>query len=549
MDGECKVGKKLQSLKARFDSANKTFIITWAVCIVFFALFIICPLINVIITPTPKDFIAVFTNQRWQKAILNTALECVCSSFLSVLIGYIYAYAVVTENIPFARFFKFIPIIHLVTPPFVGGLSFILLFGRQGFITRTLLHLDISLYGFAGLLLAQVLTFFPIAYLICEQTVRGISPSLEQAALSMGASRLHIFFTITLPLSSPGIIGALLFIAVSVLGDFGNPLIVAGRFRVLAVEIYTQLNGWLNRGTASVLGMILLLPSIILFIAQNKIQKKNISKTATIGGKTFASSSIEAQKSSLLVRIFLTLFCSLVVLAIISQFIALIAGAFQKLWGIQTDFTLSHIKEAFSHTEGLRNSLCFAFIGALCSTLLSLGAAYMAHRTECPCRIFLDTVPQLPAAIPGSLIGLALSMAASLINFDAVAFMIVIAMIVGFLPFSYRSISAGMYQIKTSIDDGASSLGANRIQVLFQILSPLIRGSLNASFIYSFVRGVGTISAVIFLISFNTPLASVEILNLAEEGNWGEAAALALILTLVTFAVLGVGSLWNKKKK
>ena len=123
-----------------------------------------------------------------------------------------------------------------------------------------------SLYGFWGLLIAQVLCFFPIAYLMCSQVLQRINPSLEQAARLMGASKARIAFTVTIPLCANGILSAALFIAVSVLSDFGNPMIVAGRFRVLAVEVYTQLTGWVNAGTSAVLGLILVIPSVLLFI-------------------------------------------------------------------------------------------------------------------------------------------------------------------------------------------------------------------------------------------------------------------------------------------
>ena len=109
----------------------------------------------------------------------NTLLECLSSTTLSVLVGYLFAYAVVKADIPFKKIFGFIPILHLMTPPFVCGLSFILLFGRQGFFTHTILGLDISLYGFRGLLIAQVLCFFPISYLICAQVLKRVPPSLE----------------------------------------------------------------------------------------------------------------------------------------------------------------------------------------------------------------------------------------------------------------------------------------------------------------------------------------------------------------------------------
>ena len=167
----------------------------------------------------------------------------------------------------------------------------------------------------------------------------------------------------------------------------------------------------------------------------------------------------------------------------------------------------------------------------------------MTHRTALPLRRSLDVVAQLPSAIPGSLFGLAIALAANRLHFRVSQVLIVIAMTVGFLPFSYRIMSSAYAQFRTTLDDGARSLGADRLRVFGTVLLPLAAGGLFSSFVYTFVRGVGTLSAVIFLVSFKTPLASVRILNLAEQGDWGKSAALALLLTVVTFMTLGVGRL------
>ena len=508
---------------------------------------IIFPLFCVFLTPKISDFIQVASSSVWKKAALNTLIECVCSTAASVLIGYVYAYAVINGGIPFRRFFGFIPLLHLVTPPFVGGLAFILLLGRQGFITHTVLGLDISLYGFWGLLIAQTLCFFPMAYMICAQTLQNINPVLEQAAKSLGAGRFKAFFSVILPLSAPGILSAVLFIAVSVMSDFGNPMIVAGRYKVLAVEIYTQLTGWVNSGTSAVLGILLVIPSLVLFVLQNKLTKNAMLKIATIGGNSHTASN---NRPNLAVRLLLTLFCLFISLCVFAQFAAIIAGSFQKLWGVNTSFTLSHIKNLARCSLELCNSLRFAFEAAVITTIFAAIAAFIVYRTEYPLKKYIDSVIQLPAAVPGTLFGLAFSLAAAKLNFHNSKVLIVIAIVVGFVPFAYRTLASAYMQIRSTLDDGARSLGASRMRLLFSVVLPNAKTGLFNSFIYSFVRGVGTMSAVIFLVSFNTPLASVKILNLAEQGFWGDAAALALLLTLITFAVIAAGSIiinWRKK--
>ena len=538
MGGRSKIaGKGISSLTVVFA----VICLALTCCIIF-------PLFCVFLTPKISDFIQVASSSVWKQAALNTLIECVCSTAASVLIGYIYAYAVINGGIPFKRFFSFIPLLHLVTPPFVGGLAFILLLGRQGFITNTVLGLDVSLYGFWGLLIAQTLCFFPMAYMICAQTLQNINPALKQAAKSLGAGQLKTFFAVILPLSVPGILSAVLFIAVSVMSDFGNPMIVAGRYKVLAVEIYTQLTGWVNSGTSAVLGILLVVPSLVLFVLQNKLTKNAMLKIATIGGNSHTASD---ERPNAAVRLLLTLFCLFISLCVFAQFAAIIAGSFQKLWGINVSFTLDHIKNLARCRLELLNSMRFAFEAAVISTFIAAIAAFIVYRTEYPLKKYIDSVIQLPAAVPGTLFGLAFSLAAAKLNFHNSKVLIVIAIVVGFVPFSYRTLASAYMQIKPTLDDGARSLGASRLRLLFSVIMPISKTGLFNSFIYDFVRGVGTMSAVIFLVSFNTPLASVKILNLAEQGFWGDAAALALLLTLITFAVIGSGSViinWRKRK-
>lgn len=534
---------KLMNNQLQQNKALK--ILNFVVCCVLI-LFIALPLFFVLFSCTKDDFIKVFSSVALKSTIKNTLIECICSSFFSVVIGFLYAYAVLKAKFPCKKFFRFVPLLHLITPPFVGGLSFVLLLGRQGLITNKILGLDVSIYGFWGLLIAQVLCFFPMAYLICLQSIQNINPNLEKSAKSMGAGRFKIFCSITLRLSFTGILCSFLFIAVSVLSDFANPLIVGGRFRVLSVEIYTQLTSWLNVGVSAVLGIILIIPSIILFFLQNRFFKLNQAKFSTIGERTSFSSTDDSSCVSKVANIFLFGFVLIISLIILMQFVSIIVGAFQKLWGINTAFTFEHIINSFKYSKELFNSLFFALIAAFCSTVLAIFCAFVVNRSTLFTNKIIDTLSQLPSAIPGTLIGFSLSVLSNILDFRFSALMIIITMTISFLPFAYKSVIQTYSQISQNLDKAAFSLGASPLKMLKTVLLPLSKGGIYSGFIYSFIRGCGTLSAVIFLVSFNTPLASVKILNLAEEGFWGRSCALALLLTCGTFAVIMITKLVQK---
>jgi iron(III) transport system permease protein len=173
--------------------------------------------------------------------------------------------------------------------------------------------------------------------------------------------------------------------------------------------------------------------------------------------------------------------------------------------------------------------------------------AFFISRTALPLRALTDTIVTIPAAVPGSLFGLAFVLAFNGkiplfpgLRLTGSGVIIIIAMLVCELPAAYKIISSAMSRLRVTLDDSAQSLGASKLVFLRTIAAPLCSGGIVSAFVYCFIRASGTVSAVIFLISFNTKLTSVSILNLASQGNWGASAALALILTLILFVSMAI---------
>lgn len=524
------------------DSKNKYLKIIWLATFLFCIFFVLYPLLKIFPAVSTENWSFVLTSPRWQKAILNTLMLTVCSTTLSVLVGFLYAYAVTRAEIPFKKFFSVLPMVRLITPPFVGGLAFILLFGRQGVVTQQIFRADISLYGFFGLLLAQTFCFFPVAFLILKGTLENINTEQEQAAFSMGASRFYVFRTVTLPLCLPGLLSAALFIALSVLSDFGNPMLIGGRFRVLAVEVYTQLAGWVNVGTSACLGMVLLVPALLLFFVQRAISKNKREQVATLNGRGHLP---PVRKPPILVRILLTIFCSVISVLTIAHFIVLVYGAFSNIWGVDHTPTTSHITQLLRYRHEIANSLSFAFCAAIIAPTIAAFCAFFTSRTKFPFHSLLEILATITAAVPDPLIGLAYVLAFNSLFGGAVKLtgtkaVIILSMVVLYLPVCYRMMSGAFAQIKTTLDDSVLSLGGSKLHVFCDVLFPLALKNFFAAFMFSFIRATGTMGAVIFLISFKTQLVSVNILNLAEQGNWGVASALAVALSVATFLIIGM---------
>ena len=520
----------------RFD---RGLLLAYGLAALFLLGFVVAPLVRVALEPSAADWRQVLTTPRWQRAALNTLVTVGLSTTSSLLLGTAFAFAVTRARVPGARLFSVVPLFLLLTPPFVSGLAFVLLLGRRGLLTYHLLGLETSVYGLHGVWLAQTLSFFPVAYLVLRGAFLAVDPTLEQAARGLGADRGQVLRSVTLPLVTPALLAAALFIAIGVLGDFGNPMLVGGRFQVLATAVYTQLTGWASFGTSAALGLVLLVPAVALFAAQQAVQAATRQRFATVGGR---GAGLPAPAVAGWLRWSLFALCVLVTLFVLASQGVVFVGALTRLWGVDLAFTLEHARYAFGQVGGLGNSLRFASLAALLCTALSLLVAYLVQRGGVPARRGLDLATLLPAAVPGTLLGVAFVLAFNgpPLRLTGTGLIIVVAMAISYLPVGYRICAAAIEQLRPALDDSATNLGASKLRALLTVTAPLLRPALAATFVFAFVQAVGTLSTVIFLVSFDTPLASVTILNLAEQGSWGRAAALASALVLVTVAALAL---------
>jgi iron(III) transport system permease protein len=516
--------------------------ILYAVVLAFLAIFVAYPMARVFLTPSPADWTRLFASPRWAAALRGSLVMTVLSTVSSVALGYAYAYAVVRGGIPLARQLAAVPILFLATPPFVGGLAFTFLLGRRGIVTSGLLGLDVSIYGWKGLWLAQTLSFFPIAYLILASALRGLGPSVELAARGLGAGRARAFRTVVLPLTRPSIVSASLFVGLSALSDFANPMLVGGRFRVLATEVYAQIAGWASAGAGAAAGLTLLVPAAGLFALQRAASRGDWRRYAASGGRDSAPRWPESSPAA---KAILFALCALVALYVLANYSVILYGALARAWGADHRPTGAHFRAIALYGRELRDSLAFAAAAAAIGTALSASAAYLSRRCGVPLGGAIEAAAAIPAAVPHTLLGLAfaISFNARPLPLAGGSAIVVLAMAVCYFPFGYRIAAASMGRLKESLDESAASLGAGRLRTLVEIILPLIGRSLASAFSFSFILSMGTMSAVIFLVSFRTPLASVSILNLAEQGSWGDAAALAAALTAVAMAGLALARL------
>ncbi len=508
-------------------------------------MFIVYPLASVIIVSVrPQSawslsvFSEVFRSAYLRQAFLNSLFMSALTAVIGTLLGFLFAFAVTRADVPMRRFFNAIAIIPVISPPFIGALSIIMLFGNNGLVTWSLLGItNFPIYGFNGLIFAQTLTFFPVAYLTLKGVLESINPVLEDAALDLGGTRFKVFLKVTLPLAMPGIAGALLIVFIETLADFGNPLILAGsRFPILSVQAYLQITGMYDLPKGAVLSVMLLVPSLLAYVVQKYwIARK---RYVTVTGKPTSSSMKIVSPGA---RIVLTLLCSIVALLVLLVYVAILWGAFARVWGYDNRLTFDHFRYVFGvGFKAVRDTLAIAGMSTPVSGLLGMVIAFLVMRRRFPGRKFMEFSSMLSFAVPGTVIGIGYILAFNHKPFALTGTLLILLLnfVFRYIPVGIESGMAVLRQIDPSIEEAAVDLGADARTTFTRITLPMIVPAYFSGLVFAFVRAMTAVSAAIFLVSSRWNLMTVQIMSQVESGNLGAAAAFSVILVLVVMTAI-----------
>jgi len=341
------------------------------------------------------------------RTIFNTMVMGLGAATGGTILGFIFAYALVRCSMPFAGVIHTVTLLPTISPPFAIAIAAILLFGRNGLITRQMFGMrfgpgDNDIYGLDGIIFVQIITFFPVAYLIIRAMLERIDASMEEAALSLGASKFHIFRTVTLPLLAPGLAASFLLLFVESLADLGNPLLLGGNVAVLSTDIYLAVAGQFDQQKAASLSLILLIPTLTVFLVQRYYigRRSYISVTGKpTTGRIFVKEPVTRWT-------FITL--TLLVLALVLLlYFSILAGSFTRIWGIDNTLYFGNYVTAF--TRGLNAILSTTFLSAVATPiagLIGMIIAFMVVRRTFVGKQTLDFVSNLGGAVPGTILGI-----------------------------------------------------------------------------------------------------------------------------------------------
>lgn len=495
------------------------------------------------------NFIKIFKMTNFRHAISNTLWLGLISGIGSTVIGFLFAYVdsyVDVGSKIVKKLFGVVSILPVVSPPFVLSLSAILLFGRTGVITRGLFNINnTQLYGWRGIALVQILTFFPVCYMMLKGLLKNIDPSLEEAARNMGAGRFKVFQTVTFPLLLPGIGNAFLVSFIESVADFANPMIIGGNFDTLATSIYLQLTGAYDKSGATAMAVVLLVISMGLFILEKYwLERKSV---ATLTGKATRGRAAITDSS---VRIPLVTICTLLTVFVISMYILVPFGSLFKIWGRDYHLSLKWYEYIFKN-KGYRvftDSMLLSAIASPITALLSMIIAYLVVKRKFFAKGFMEFVAMLAMAVPGTVLGVGfirgynsgLFHSGVLSGLYGTGAILVIVFIVRSLPIGTRSGIAALRQIDRSIEEAAYDMGADSAKVFQTVTLPLIKESFISGLVTTFVRSITAISAIILLVTPKYLLITVRINEHAEKGNYGIACAYATILIVITYVAITI---------
>ena len=483
------------------------------------------------------------------RSLLNTLHVSCLSTAISVSCAFAFAYCLSRRKVLGKKMFQFISMLPLLAPTMLLGICLIYLFGKQGLFTRV--GLGIDLYGINGIIIAESIFCFPVALLILNVAFSASDNRLYEAAEVMGTSWFRKMLTITIPNVKYGLISAVFVCFTYSFTDFGAPSVVGGNFNVLATDIYKQVVGQQNFNMGAVVGLVMMIPAVVSFF----IDRFVTSKQEGISSKAVPYQIRPNKRGD---RIAFT-FCALVSLLLLAFFAVALYASLVKLWPYNMSLTLGNYD--FSKVAGgsganvMRNSIITAAFTALIGTAVAFLAAYVTQKVRILGKlrrpIYLISIA--PMAIPGTVLGLAFILffnpktfpipgtEFSLINafhgLYGTMWILVIVNIVHYFSVPFITAVTALKSLDKEYETVSDSLGVPFYKTMLRITIPMSFRAIVEILVYFFVNAMITISAVVFLYTPVTRVASVTILNIRDAGEVAAAAAMSMVVLSVNILV------------
>ena len=510
---------------------------------------VVWPLITVLFSSVTDEagfsldgFSTFFSSRLYYGTLLNSLVVTVCVTVLAFVIAFPLAYFMTMFQVRGNRIIQILILASMMSPPFIGAYSWILLLGNNGLITRWLqstLGLESpSIYGFAGIVLVLTLQLVPLIFTYLMGAWRTIDVALLEAAESMGITGWRRAAKVIMPLLLPTVLGGSLLVFVRAFADFGTPMLIGQGFRTIPVLIYSSFVGEvsIDRSFASAVAVIVIAVTLAVFLIQKYIvDRRTFSMTAM---RPIEPKRLPGWRGVLIhgyVYGFLVLALAPLIVVVVSSFLNTLYGQFVDGFSFRNYITAQ--RDIFRY---ISNTFSIGITALVLLVMVAVLVSYLTVRRKNALTGLLDTMTMIPYVVPGLVIGIALITAYSqppLVLTGSFAIM-VLALAIRRLPYTVRSTTALMYQFSPSIEEAAVSLGASKTRTLIQIVVPALAPGILAGAVLSWVTIITELSTTLFLYNTSTQTLALGIYAQVIRGQLGTAAALSTILLVLTMLSL-----------
>lgn len=486
---------------------------------------------------TLYNYVRFFTKKYYYDSLFRSLFVSLASTLTCLVIGVPIAYLMTRYNIYIKRYLHIFIIMSLMSPPFIGAYSWIVLFGRSGLVTKFLDGIGLSvppIYGRAGIILVFTFKLFPYVYLYVSGAMGSIDSSLEEAAENLGSSKLRRVMTVTLPVIMPSIAAGSLMVFMTSLADFGTPMLIGEGYTVLPVLIYNEYMSEMggNANLASALSVIVVLCSLtILLVQKHLVSKKNYVMTSMRPPVEVKLKGLPRFLASL--PVILVTF-----IGILPQIVVTVSSFIQTDFsGFVGGFSLdNYINVGRKLSTNIRNTFVFSTIAIVFIILIGMFMSYIIVRQKGFTASAMDLLIMFPYVIPGAVLGISLIVAFNKppLILTGTGAILIIAYVVRKLPYTVRSGSAFLQQMDPSVEEASINLGVSPMKTFFHVTARLMMPGILSGAILSWITTINELSSSVMLYGGKTSTISVAIYTEVVRNSYGTAAALATILTVTT---------------
>jgi len=459
-------------------------------------------------------------------------------ALIVVPLAFAFAYAVQRTRMPLRGTMRTLAMLPLFAPSLLPGIALVYLFGNQGLFKAWMP--GASIYGFWGIVLGESFYTFPYALMLMLATLTLADGRLYDAARAMGATQWRTFCTVTLPGARYGLFGAFALVFTLVATDFGVPTVVGGSYQVLAVEAYKAVVGQQQFARGAVIGLMLLLPALLTFGVERIVQRRQHAALAS------RAQPYQPQPDRLRDGLYLLL-TTLVIGWILLMLATAVGASLVKLWPYNLDLSLRNYD--FDNMDGggwlaYRNSLKLATLTMMFGTALIFTGAWLVEKTRMATWLHpvIRFAVLLPMAVPGLVLGLGYVFFFNhpdnpLNGLYGSMTLMVLCTIMHCATTAHLTSVASLGQLDPVFESVSASLKVSALRTYCRVTLPMCLPAVLSCARFLFVSAMTTVSAVIFLYSPDTVLASVAVLNMDDAGDIGPAAAMSTLILVTSIVV------------